>query len=58
MQGFIYCKITCFGCHRTHHQEYMKPQMQLLVLIMLSGQKPSASSAYRPRWLMVVALIT
>jgi hypothetical protein len=33
MQVFIYCKITLrvSGVHRTHHQEYIKLQLQPLV---------------------------
>ena len=35
MQVFIYCKITLHvsGVHRTHHQEYIKPYLQLLVQV-------------------------
>jgi len=41
MQIFIYCKITLHisGVHRTHHQEYIKMQLQPLVPIMLSGKQ-------------------
>ena len=33
------------GVHRTHHQEYIKLKLQLLVQIMVSQQQPSASVA-------------
>jgi hypothetical protein len=35
MQVFIYCKITLHisGVHRTHHQEYIKLQLQPLVQV-------------------------
>ena len=38
MQVFIYCKITLHvsGVYRTHHQEYIKLQLQLLVQVILS----------------------
>ena len=34
MQVFIYCKITLYvsGVYRTHHQEYIKLQLQLMTL--------------------------
>ena len=47
MQVFIYCKITLHApdvC-RTHHQEYTKLQLQLLVQVTVSEQQPSASVA-------------
>ena len=39
MQLFIYCKSTLhvLGVHRTHHQEYIKLQLQLLVEVIVSG---------------------
>ena len=35
MQVFIYCKITLYvsGVYRTHHQEYIKLELQLLVQV-------------------------
>ena len=35
MQVFIYCKITLHvsGVYRTHHQEYIKLQLQLLLKV-------------------------
>jgi hypothetical protein len=47
MQVFIYCKITLHisSVYRTHHQEYIKLQLQLLVQAIVSGQQPSASVA-------------
>ena len=35
MQVFIYCKITLHvsGVHRTHHQDYIKLQLQLLLQV-------------------------
>ena len=48
MQVYIYCKITLrvSGVYRTHHQEYDKLQLQLLVRSYhVSEQKPSASVA-------------
>ena len=41
MQVFIYCKITLrvSGVHRTHHQEYIKLLLQLLVLVIVSEQQ-------------------
>ena len=35
MQVFIYCKITLHvsGVYRTHHQEYIKMYLQLLVQV-------------------------
>ena len=47
MQVFIYCKITVHvsGVYRTHHQEYIKLQLQLLVQVLVSEQQPSASVA-------------
>ena len=48
MQAFIYCRIILHvsGVHRTHHQEYIKLQLQLLVQAIVSEQKHSASVAY------------
>ena len=36
MQVFIYCKITLYfsGVYHTHHQEYIKLQLPLLVQVM------------------------
>ena len=33
---------TCFGCHSTHHQEYLKlfPQSQFLILLMMGSVTP------------------
>jgi hypothetical protein len=47
MQVFIYCKITIHvsGAYRTHHQEYIKLELQLLVQVIMSEQQPSASVA-------------
>ena len=52
MQVFIYCKITLHvsGVHCTHHQEYIKLYLQLLVQVILSEQRPSSNVAYRLRW--------
>ena len=38
MQVFIYCKITLHvsGVHRTHHQEYIKLQLQPLVQVIVT----------------------
>ena len=43
MQVFIYCKITLLVSvvHRTHHQEYIKLYLQLLVQVIVSEQKSS-----------------
>ena len=47
MQVFIYYKITLHvsGVYRTHHQEYIKLQLQLLVQVLVPEQQPSASVA-------------
>jgi len=47
MQVFIDCKITLHvsGVYHTHHQEYIKLQLQLLVQVIVSKQQPSASMA-------------
>ena len=39
---FIYRKITLHvsGVYRTHHQEYIKLQLQLLVQLIVSEQQP------------------
>jgi len=39
MQVFIYCKITLHvsGVYRTHHQEYIKLQLQFDVLLMMGA---------------------
>ena len=57
MQVFIYCKITLhvLGVHRTHHQEYIKLQLQSLVQVI-------ATTFFQrgqiwPRWRKVVAQI-
>ena len=57
MQVFIYCKITLHvsGVHRTHHQEYIKLQLQPLVQAVLYEQQPSSNVAIWPRWRKVVA---
>ena len=49
LQVFIYCKITLHvsGVYRTHHQEYIKLKLQLLVQVIVSEQQPSASVAFR-----------
>ena len=46
MQVFIYCKITLHvsGLHRTHHQEYLK--LQLLVQVIVSEQQPSSVARF------------
>jgi len=51
MQVFIYCKITLHvsGVRRTHHQDYVKLQLQPLVQVIVSEQQPSFSVAFRPR---------
>ena len=47
MQVFIYYKITLHvsGVYRTHNQEYIKLELQLLVQVIVSQQQPSASVA-------------
>jgi len=47
MQVFIYCKVGLhvWGVHRTHHQEYIKPEPQPLVLVIVSEQQPSSNVA-------------
>ena len=48
MQVIIYCKITLHvsGVYRTHHQEYIKLQLQPLVQVYhVSEQQPSTSVA-------------
>ena len=47
MQMFISCKITLHfsGVHRTHHQEYIKLYLQLLVQVIISEQQLSSSVA-------------
>ena len=52
MQVFIYYKITVHvsGVYRTHYQDYIKLQLQLLVQVI-------SRSLIRSRWLKVVALI-
>jgi hypothetical protein len=43
MRVFIYCKsiLHVSGVHRTHHQEYIKLQLQPLVQVIVSEQQPS-----------------
>ena len=50
MQVFIYCKITqhVSGVHRTHHQEYIKMQLQLLVQVI----SPICATAFLQRSLI------
>ena len=45
--GIYYCKLTLrvSGVYRTHQQEYIKLKLQLLVQVIVSGQRPSASVA-------------
>ena len=45
MQALIHCKITLHvsGVYRTHHQEYIKLQLQLRVQVIVPEQQPSAS---------------
>ena len=47
MQVFIYCKITVHvsGVHRTHHQDYIKLYLQLLVQVIVSEPQTSSSVA-------------
>ena len=47
MHVIIYYKITLHvsGVYRTHHQEYIKLWLQLLVQVIVSEQQPSASVA-------------
>ena len=47
MQVFIYCKITLniSDVYRTHHQEYIKLQLQLLVQVIVSELQPFSSVA-------------
>jgi len=47
MQVFIYCKISLhvYGVYRTHHQEYIKLQLQLLVQVIVSEQQTSSNVA-------------
>ena len=47
MQVFIYCKITLHisGVYRTHHLEYIKLYLQLLVQVIVSEQPSSSSVA-------------
>jgi hypothetical protein len=49
MQVFIYCKITLnvSGVHRTHHQEYIKLELQPLAQVIVSEQQPSSDVSYR-----------
>jgi len=52
MQVFIYCKITLHvsGVHHTHHQEYIKLYLQLLVQVIASEQQPSSNVAKLPTY--------
>jgi hypothetical protein len=45
MLVFIYCKITLHvsGVLRTHHQEYIKLQLQPPVQVIVSGQQPASN---------------
>ena len=47
MQVFIYCRyiLHVSGVHRTHHQEYMKLQLQPLVQVIVTVQQPSSNAA-------------
>jgi hypothetical protein len=47
MPVYIYCKITLrvSGIYHTHHLEYIKLQLQLLVQVMVSEKQTSASVA-------------
>ena len=47
MQVFIYCKITLHisDVHRTHHQEYINLQLQPLVQVIVSEQRPLPEAA-------------
>ena len=60
MQVFIYCKITLHvsGVYRTHHQEYIKPQLQLLLQVMSRVRATTfrQRGLIRPSWGKVVAL--
>jgi len=60
MQVFIYCKITphVSGVYRTHHQEYIKVQLQLLVQVVshVRGKTFRQRGLIRPCWQKVVAL--
>ena len=49
---------TCFGCHRTHHQEYIKLKPQLLVQVISCVRATTfrQRGLIRPRWRKVVAL--
>jgi hypothetical protein len=61
MQVFIYCKITLrvSDVHRTHHQECIKLQLQLqlLIQVIVSEKQPSSNVANWPRWRKVVVQI-
>ena len=60
MQVFIYCKFALHvsGVYRTHHQEYIKLQLQLLVQVVsrLRATIIRQRGLIRPRWRKVVAL--
>ena len=49
----------CYGCNRTHHQEHIKLQPQLLVQVMscITATNFRQRGLIRPRWQKVVALI-
>ena len=60
MQVFIYCKITLqvSGAYRTHHQEYIKLYLKLLVQVVSRVRATTFRQRrlIRPRWRKVVAL--
>ena len=60
MQVFIYCKTTLHvsGVYRTHHQEYIKLYLQLLVQVISRVRATTfhQRGIIRPRWWKVVAL--
>ena len=58
MQVFIYYKIILHvsGVHRTHHQEYIKLYLQLLVQVIVSDQRSFSNVANWPRRRKVVAV--
>ena len=61
MQVFIYYKITLHvaGVYRTHHQEYIKLQVQLLLQVIsrICAMTFHHRGLIRPRWWKDVALI-
>ena len=56
MQVFIYCKFTLHvsGVHRTHHQDYIKLQMQPLIQVLVYEQQPSSNVAKWPRYVLLM----